>query len=84
MADPREDVTTLLGELNLGRKDAQHRLIPLVYRELRRMAGGQMRAERVIIPCSPRRLSMRLSCASSTRAMPTGRTARIFMARPRN
>lgn len=47
MSDPRQDVTTLLGELNLGRKDVHHRLIPLVYRELRRMAGGQMRAERV-------------------------------------
>jgi RNA polymerase sigma-70 factor (ECF subfamily) len=47
MLDPRQDVTTLLGELNLGREDVHHRLIPLVYRELRRMAGGQMRAERV-------------------------------------
>jgi RNA polymerase sigma-70 factor (ECF subfamily) len=47
MVDSRKDVTTLLGELNLGHKDAQDRLVLLVYRELRRMAGGQMRAERV-------------------------------------
>ena len=46
MGDPRQNITALLGELNLGRKDVHDRLIPLVYRELRRMAGGQMRAER--------------------------------------
>ena len=47
MAGPRTDVTTLLGELKLGRKDAYERLMPMVYRELRRMAGGQMRLERM-------------------------------------
>ncbi len=36
----------LLGELKLGRKDALDRLIPLVYRELRRVAGHYMRDER--------------------------------------
>ena len=34
-------------ELKLGRKDALDRLMPLVYRELRRIAGHQMRDERV-------------------------------------
>jgi len=42
----RQEVTTLLGELRLGRKDAYDRLMPVVYRELRRIAGGLMRAER--------------------------------------
>src|ERR1017187_3849 len=36
MADSRGEVTVLLGELKLGRKDALERLMPLVYRDLRR------------------------------------------------
>ena len=46
MADSRGEVTVLLGELKLGRKDALDRLMPLVYRELRRVAGCCMRDER--------------------------------------
>jgi RNA polymerase sigma-70 factor (ECF subfamily) len=46
MADSRGEVTMLLGELKLGRKDALERLMPLVYRELRRVAGRCMRDER--------------------------------------
>src|SRR5277367_1544374 len=46
MADSRGEVTVLLGELKLGRKDALERLVPLVYRELRRVAGRCMRDER--------------------------------------
>lgn len=46
MADARGAVTELLAELKLGRKDALGRLLPLVYRELRRIAGNQMRLER--------------------------------------
>ena len=46
MADSRGEVTVLLGELKLGRKDALGRLMPLVYRELRRLAGRCMRDER--------------------------------------
>jgi len=45
MADVRGEVTGLLAELRLGRKDALDRLLPLVYRELRRIAGNQMRNE---------------------------------------
>jgi RNA polymerase sigma factor (TIGR02999 family) len=45
--DSRTAVTALLAEVRLGRKDALDRLLPLVYRELRRIAGHQMRAERV-------------------------------------
>jgi len=47
MADARGEVTGLLAELKLGSKDALGRLLPLVYRELRRIAGHQMRDERV-------------------------------------
>ena len=47
VADVRGEVTELLAELKLGRKDALDRLMPLVYRELRRIAGNQMRDERV-------------------------------------
>jgi RNA polymerase sigma factor (TIGR02999 family) len=43
----RQEVTGLLAELKLGHKDALDRLMPLVYRELRRVAGRQMRGERV-------------------------------------
>ncbi len=41
------EVTVLLGQLKHGRKDALEKLVPLVYRELRRIAGNQMRNERV-------------------------------------
>ncbi len=41
-----EDVTVLLAELSEGNEQAASRLIPLVYNELRRLAGGYMRRER--------------------------------------
>ena len=47
MTDLRGEVTGLLEQANLGRKDAFDRLAPLIYRELRRIAGNQMRGERV-------------------------------------
>ena len=46
MADPGGEVTRLLAELRLGRSDALGQLMPVVYRELRRMASHQMRRER--------------------------------------
>jgi RNA polymerase sigma-70 factor, ECF subfamily len=46
MTESRGEVTVLLGELKLGHKDALERLMPLVYRELRRVAGRCMRDER--------------------------------------
>jgi len=46
MAGSRGEVTVLLDELRLGRKDALERLIPLVYSELRRVASQCMRDER--------------------------------------
>ena len=47
MGDTRGEVTELLAELKLGSKDALDRLMPLVYRELRRIAGHHMQDERV-------------------------------------
>jgi RNA polymerase sigma-70 factor (ECF subfamily) len=41
------EVTILLGELTKGNEDAAGKLIPLVYAELRRLAGSYMRKERV-------------------------------------
>ncbi|MFN0166020.1 MAG: sigma-70 family RNA polymerase sigma factor [Bryobacteraceae bacterium] len=46
MPNASGEVTALLVELKAGRKDAVDRLIPLVYRELRRLAGYYMRGER--------------------------------------
>jgi RNA polymerase sigma-70 factor (ECF subfamily) len=46
MKGSRGEVTVLLGELKLGRKGALEKLMPLVYRELRRVAGHCMRNER--------------------------------------
>jgi RNA polymerase sigma-70 factor, ECF subfamily len=41
-----EDVAVLLGQLAKGIEGATSKLIPLVYEELRRLAGGYMRRER--------------------------------------
>jgi RNA polymerase sigma-70 factor (ECF subfamily) len=46
VADTRGEVTRLLAELRLGGRDSLDRLIGLVYRELRRIAGRQMQGER--------------------------------------
>lgn len=46
MADSLEEVSVLLAEMRSGRKDALARLLPLVYNELRRLAGRYMRDER--------------------------------------
>ena len=40
------DITVLLGKLQQGDPQAAERLIPLVYQELRRIAGAHMRDER--------------------------------------
>jgi RNA polymerase sigma factor (TIGR02999 family) len=40
------EITQLLAEMKLGNTDAEARLISLVYRELRRIAGSYMRNER--------------------------------------
>ena len=47
MANPGGEVTLLLAEMRLGHKDALARLMPLVYGELRRMAGHYLRGERI-------------------------------------
>ena len=46
VSDNRGEVTRLLAEVKLGRSDALDPLIGLVYGELRRIAGRQMRSER--------------------------------------
>jgi len=46
MADAPGEVTLLLAEMRSGRKDALTRLVPLVYNELRRLAGRYMQDER--------------------------------------
>jgi RNA polymerase sigma-70 factor, ECF subfamily len=46
MADSRGEVSVLLAEMRCGREDALARLLPLVYNELRRLAGRYMRDER--------------------------------------
>jgi RNA polymerase sigma-70 factor (ECF subfamily) len=43
---PAESVTALLQAWNAGDEEAGHRLIPLVYGELRRRAGSYLRRER--------------------------------------
>jgi RNA polymerase sigma-70 factor, ECF subfamily len=46
MDQGREDVTVVLEKLTRGNKTAASKLIPVVYDELRRLAGGYMRRER--------------------------------------
>jgi len=47
MANPPGEVTALLAKMKFDSQDALARLVPLVYRELRRLAGHYMRDERV-------------------------------------
>ena len=47
------EVTRLLAEVNLGRAGALDALMPLVYRELRRIAANQLRAERAAHTLQP-------------------------------
>jgi RNA polymerase sigma-70 factor, ECF subfamily len=52
MGSPGE-VSALLAEMRSGRKDALGRLLPLVYKELRRLAGRCMRDERPVHTLQP-------------------------------
>lgn len=45
MPDTGGDVTRLLEQLRAGSQDVAEQLVPLVYNELRRIAGAQMRRE---------------------------------------
>lgn len=45
MSAPSGEVTNLLIEIKRGNKEAEERLIPLVYKELRRIAAAQLRHE---------------------------------------
>jgi RNA polymerase sigma-70 factor (ECF subfamily) len=46
MPEAGGDVTRLLGQLRAGNQDVADQLVPLIYDELRRIAGAQMRRER--------------------------------------
>ena len=46
MPAPGDNVTLLLAQLREGTQDAANQLIPLIYAELRRMAGAYMQRER--------------------------------------
>ncbi|HUA63787.1 MAG TPA: sigma-70 family RNA polymerase sigma factor [Verrucomicrobiae bacterium] len=46
MSEPSDEVSSLLIELKRGNKEALGRLMPLVYEELRRLAGHYLRLER--------------------------------------
>lgn len=46
MPDACGDVTALLGQIRAGNPDVAGQLVPLIYGELRRIAGAQMRRER--------------------------------------
>lgn len=47
MGESPGEVTLLLAEVKLGRQDALPKLLPLVYKELRRLAGHYLRDERI-------------------------------------
>jgi RNA polymerase sigma factor (TIGR02999 family) len=47
MKESPGEITRLLVEVKLGNKDALGKLLPLVYGELRRLAGHYLRAERI-------------------------------------
>ena len=47
ISNPDGEVTLLLAEMRLGHRDALDRLMPLVYAELRRLAGHYLRGERI-------------------------------------
>jgi len=46
VANAPGEITALLCEMKLGSQDALAKLIPMVYKELRRLAGHYMRDER--------------------------------------
>jgi RNA polymerase sigma factor (TIGR02999 family) len=46
MPEAGGDVTRLLGQFRAGNQDVAEQLVPLIYDELRRIAGAQMRRER--------------------------------------
>lgn len=46
MENTPDEITRLLAELRGGNRDAEARLVPLVYSELRRPAGHYMKQER--------------------------------------
>jgi len=54
--DQGGEVTALLAQLGKGNEEAASKLIPLVYKELRRLAGAYMRRERIDHTLQPKAL----------------------------
>ena len=52
-AEAHGEVTSLLEKVRQGNEDAANQLVPLVYDELRRMAGALTRTANRRIPCKP-------------------------------
>jgi hypothetical protein len=72
MANPDGEVTVLLAEMRLGHKDALDRLMPLVYAELRRLAGHYLRGERIGHTLQPTAWLTRPFCDWWAKTAPTG------------
>lgn len=53
MNDPQADITALLHAVSQGEPDAEARLLPLLYQELRRTAAAELRHERPDHTLSP-------------------------------
>ena len=78
-----DQVTSLLHDMQHGDSGAVDRLVPIVYRELRRIAAGLMRRERGTTPCSRPPSSTRRCCASWKGNRSASRTARTSSRLPR-
>jgi DNA-directed RNA polymerase specialized sigma24 family protein len=76
MQENRGEVTELLAQWKLGRTEALDRLLPLIYRELRRIAANQMRDERPGHTLQPTALVHEAFLRMWTKAAPIGRTGR--------
>jgi hypothetical protein len=76
----REEVTVLLAEISKGDEGAASKLIPLVYDELRRLAGGYMRRERADHTLQPTALVHEAISSWSNSGPSTGKVERISLA----
>ena len=78
----RTHITELLVAWSGGDRGALDRLLPLVYDELHRLAGRQLRRERRAHPAADRAGATRPTCGSSTSATPAGRAGPTSSASP--
>jgi len=77
------EVTVMLSRANSGDQDALAELIPLVYRELRRLAGHVLREERAGHTLQPTALVHEAYLVWLVRIAPAGTTVRISWRSPR-